>query len=150
MDNQLKGQRDGFWPCRSRSFLMEILHLIVYSYFLISPETDENEETYEQEKFAEIAEYLEQNLSEPITLEMLTKQFAINRNKLNAIFEKQASMTCLNYLLKLRMDLAMILLSKTELPVGEIGARVGFPDPNYFTKVFKSKTGKTPTKYRYP
>ncbi|MBR6986675.1 MAG: helix-turn-helix transcriptional regulator, partial [Clostridiales bacterium] len=116
----------------------------------ISPETEEDEETFEQEKFAEIAEYLEQNLCEPITLDMLTKQFAINRNKLNAIFEKQASMTCLNYLLKLRMDLAMILLSKTELPVGEIGTRVGFPDPNYFTKVFKSKTGKTPSKYRYP
>ncbi len=150
MDNQLKGQKDGFWPCRSRSFLMEILHFIVYSYFIISPDQEENEETYEQEKFAEIAEYLEQNMSEPITLEKLTKQFAINRNKLNAIFEKQASMTCLNYLLKLRMDLATILLSKTELPVGEIGARVGFPDPNYFTKVFKSKTGKTPTKFRYP
>lgn len=147
MDNQLKGQRDGYWPCRSRSFLIEILHFIVYSYYLIDPEEEYSEDS-DKEQFTRIAEYLELHLEENISLATITKEFAINRNKLNDIFMKQTSMTCLAYLLNLRLDLAKILLTKTELPIGEISDRVGYPDPNYFTKVFKENVGMTPSQYR--
>ena len=148
MDNELRGQKDGFWPCRSRSYLMEILHFVFYSFLLDIPVNGEEEMSSEQAEFTKIAEYLEQHLSEDITLGRLTSEFAINRNKLNALFMEQTSMTCLSYLLNLRMDLAKIMLSKTELPVGEISVRVGYPDPNYFTKVFREKTGKTPSQFR--
>ena len=147
MDNQLIGQRDGYWPCRSRSFLIEILHFIVYSYYLIDPEEEYSEDS-DKEQFTRIAEYLELHLEENISLATITKEFAINRNKLNDIFMKQTSMTCLAYLLNLRLDLAKILLTKTELPIGEISDRVGYPDPNYFTKVFKENVGMTPSQYR--
>ena len=147
MDNQLKGQRDGYWPCRSRSFLIEILHFIVYSYYLIDPEEEYSEDS-DKEQFTRIAEYLELHLEENISLATITKEFAINRNKLNDIFMKQTSMTCLAYLLNLRLDLAKIMLTKTELPIGEISDRVGYPDPNYFTKVFKENVGMTPSQYR--
>ena len=147
MDKELRGQKDGFWPCRSRSFLMEILHFVFYSFYMQNP--DENaEESGDQAEFAKIAEYLEQHMSEPISLSKLTTEFAINRNKLNELFMNHSSMTCMNYLLNLRIDLAKILLSKTELPIGEISSRVGYPDSNYFTKVFKDKTGKTPSAFR--
>ena len=142
---ELKGQRDGFWPCRSRSYLMEILYFIVYSYIEVSPDSEESNENAE---FSKITEYLNEHIDEQITLETLTKEFMINRNKLNEIFEKQASMTCLNYLMNLRIDLAKILLTKTELPITEISSRVGYPDANYFTKVFSKNTGMTPSKYR--
>ena len=148
MDNELRGHKDGFWPCRSRSYLMEILHFVFYSFLLDIPVNGEEEMSSEQSEFTKIAEYLEQHLSEDITLGKLTSEFAINRNKLNALFMEQTSMTCLSYLLNLRMDLAKIMLSKTELPIGEISVRVGYPDPNYFTKVFREKTGKTPSQFR--
>lgn len=148
MDNELRGQKDGFWPCRSRSYLMEILHFVFYSFLLDIPVNGEEEMSSEQAEFTKIAEYLEQHLSEDITLGKITSEFAINRNKLNALFMEQTSMTCLSYLLNLRMDLAKIMLSKTELPIGEISVRVGYPDPNYFTKVFREKTGKTPSQFR--
>lgn len=71
-----------------------------------------------------------------------------DRNKLNGLFVKHASMTCMAYLLNLRIDLAKILLTKTELPVNEISARVGYPDANYFAKLFRQETGMTPSQYR--
>ena len=148
MDKQLRGQKDGYWPCRSRSFMMEILHFIMYSFYAETAEDTESESDPDQEEFSKIAEYLEQHLGDHITLTKLTLKFAINRNKLNEIFEKQTSMTCLNYLMHLRVDLAKILLTQTELPIGEIGARVGYPDSNYFTKVFKENVGQTPSQYR--
>ncbi|MBO4449512.1 MAG: helix-turn-helix transcriptional regulator [Clostridiales bacterium] len=145
-EKELLGQRDGFWPCRSRSYLMELLYFIVYTLYRETPE----EESTEQDEFSKITEFLNEHIEEQITLETITKKFAINRNKLNALFEKHSSMTCMNYLQKLRIDLAKILLSKTEIPISEVSARVGFSDPNYFAKLFKKTTGVTPSKYRYP
>ena len=57
-------------------------------------------------------------------------------------------MTCHDYLLNLRLDLAKVMLTNTELPINEIGSRVGYPDANYFAKLFKNVTGRTPTQYR--
>lgn len=145
-EKELLGQRDGFWPCRSRSYLMELLYFIVYTLYRETPE----EETSDQDEFSMITEFLNEHIEEQITLDMITKKFAINRNKLNALFTKHSLMTCMNYLQKLRIDLAKILLSKTEIPISEVSSRVGFPDPNYFTKLFKKTTGVTPSKYRYP
>ena len=72
----------------------------------------------------------------------------LNKNKLNDLFMKQASMTCHDYLLTLRIDLAKSMLTNTELPINEIASRVGYPDAGYFAKIFKHVTGKTPSLYR--
>ena len=148
LDAQLKGQKDGFWPCRSRSFLMELLYFINYSYVIVSS-GDENDKNSELDvSFSQIVEYLNEHIGENINLERLTKEFLINRNKLNDIFVKESSMTCMNYLLKLRLDLAKVLLSTTQIPIGEVSARVGFEDSNYFAKVFKKHEGMSPKTFR--
>ena len=144
-EKELHGQKDGYWPCRSRSFLMELLFYIVYTFVEVSPESDVSPE---QDEFSKIAEFLNDHIDEPITVETVTKKFAINRNKLNDIFMKQASMTCHDYLLNLRLDLAKVMLTNTELPINEISSRVGYPDANYFAKLFKNVTGRTPSQYR--
>lgn len=145
---ELKDQRDGFWPCRSRSYLMEMLYYIFYSYIEEIHGTGESDESSDKAEFSRIADYLNEHIEEPITLETVTKEFNINRNKLNDLFMEQSSLTCMNYLQNLRMDLAKILLTKTDLPINEISSRVGYPDFNYFTKVFRKSVGKTPSRYR--
>lgn len=147
-ESELAGQKDGFWPCRSRSYFMELLFFITYSLLNAVPEEEESREEQERKEFASICEYLNENIEEKITLEMITSRFHINRNKLNDIFMKNTSMTCLSYLEGLRMDLAKIFLVRTELPIGEVSARVGFTDPVYFAKVFRKTYGKTPTEFR--
>ncbi|MBP5414778.1 MAG: helix-turn-helix transcriptional regulator [Lachnospiraceae bacterium] len=148
LDAQLKGQKDGFWPCRSRSFLMELLYFINYSYVIVSAGDDQEKNTETSVSFSEIVEYLNEHIGDSINLERLTKEFLINRNKLNDIFMKESSMTCMNYLLKLRLDLAKVLLSTTQIPIGEVSARVGFDDQNYFAKVFKKHEGMSPKAFR--
>ena len=145
MENELLSQRDGFWPCRSRSYLIEILFYIVYSFIEVAP--DENVSP-EQDEFSAITEYLNEHIDEQISVDTITKKFAINKNKLNDLFMKQASMTCHDYLLTLRIDLAKSMLTNTELPINEIASRVGYPDAGYFAKIFKHVTGKTPSLYR--
>lgn len=143
---ELSEQSDGFWPCRSRSYLMELLYNIKY----LCPAADfvDVREKTSGDMVGEIMQYLSEHISEKICLEDLVKEYSINRNLLNQIFVKETSMTCLNYLEKMRMGLAMTMLADTELQIAEISDRVGFDDPNYFGKVFKKHTGVTPSKYR--
>ena len=49
-----------------------------------------------------------------------------------------------HYLLGLKMDAAAQLLSTTTLSVAEIARAVGIEDENYFSRLFKRFTGKTP------
>ncbi len=79
---------------------------------------------------------------------MVTTEFNLNRNTLNKVCVEETGMTCMNFLAEHRMNLAKYWLSDTEIPVFEIAQRLGFEDPNYFNKVFRKATGKSPTKYR--
>lgn len=56
--------------------------------------------------------------------------------------------TFLERLTALRVENAMQRLCATSMSVNEIGRSVGYPDPNYFVKVFKRSTGMTPSEYR--
>ncbi len=40
------------------------------------------------------------------------------------------------------------LLAFTQLPVAEVGYRLGFSDPSYFSRRFRSVQGETPSQYR--
>ncbi len=146
IEKELTQQSDGFWPCRSRSYIMELLYFINYSLMQQGGLGQGN--TQQENDLAKVIEFFHEHINEPVTLEQLTKEFSLNRNKLNELFLKETSMTCLNYFMRLRIDLAKIMLMETELPVGEIGARVGFHDSNYFTKVFKKQVDMTPSEYR--
>lgn len=120
---ELGAQRDGYWPCRSRSYLMELLYFVAYSYNETGHELDYKLVASEYDEFSRIVEYLNEHIEDKITLDTLTRESGLNRNKLNALFLKKTSKTCLDYLLELRIELAKIMLTKTELPIGEISAR---------------------------
>ena len=51
------------------------------------------------------------------------------------------------YRFKKRITLAKELLAAGEFTVAQISAYIGFDDSAYFTRVFKAKTGFTPSQY---
>ena len=52
------------------------------------------------------------------------------------------------YLLSCRIGAAKRLLWDTEVPIAEVAERAGFGTQQYFGRVFKKATGKTPGAYR--
>lgn len=56
--------------------------------------------------------------------------------------------TWIDYITEYRIKKAKKLLLVTELSISDVGKSVGYPDSNYFTKVFKRVAGCTPTVYR--
>ena len=48
------------------------------------------------------------------------------------------------------MEQARKLLRDSRLSIGEIAARVGYPDPFHFSKTFKNSEGVSPSQFRQP
>ncbi|MBR5357930.1 MAG: helix-turn-helix transcriptional regulator [Clostridiales bacterium] len=140
---ELKLKHDGYWPCRSRSYFIELLYKLKYCY-IGNASTGENNAGF----VSRLYEYFNNHLNEKITLEMLTSEFGVNRNTLNKVCVEETGLTCLSFLNEHRMNLAKYWLSDTDIPVFEIAQRLSFDDPNYFNKVFRKATGKSPTQYR--
>lgn len=149
MDYELRVQHDGFWPCRSRSIFMELLYHLVYTCADRDLTVDNEKKTFSgNNNIEEIIRYLNEHIDESVSLKDIQKQFGINRTRLNEIFVEETSLTCMNYFINMRLQLAKIILSETEVPIGEISARVGYNDMNYFTRLFKKRVGVTPSQFR--
>ncbi|NLK95160.1 MAG: helix-turn-helix transcriptional regulator [Clostridiales bacterium] len=148
LNKELSEQIDTFWPCRSRSYFIELLFLINSS--LNKKEITTNNEIFNTDNtlIPQIICYLNEHISEKIVLDDISRKFLINRNKLNELFRNTTGLTCINYLLKMRMNLSLLLLTDTDLPISEIGERVGFLDTTYFIKTFRKFYNLTPAQYR--
>ncbi|MGH2354685.1 MAG: helix-turn-helix transcriptional regulator [Chloroflexota bacterium] len=60
------------------------------------------------------------------------------------LFRRETGMAPVEYLHRYRLQRARELLERTTLPVAEIAAPVGLPDPYYFSRAFKRREGVSP------
>ena len=95
-----------------------------------------------------VQDYLEEHLRHPLTRQSVAKRFRITPNYLSHIFRKSGSVGFNEYLTTVRMEKAKILLRGYDLKVKEIAHNCGFVDSNYFCRVFKRNTGRSPSEYR--
>lgn len=100
------------------------------------------------ESVAAIVTYLNNNYKEKITLEHLATMFTTNRTCLNDQFYKVTNLSIIDYLIKLRVNLAATMLRDTLIPISEIMSRVGFNDRSHFWRTFKKYTSLSPKEYR--
>ncbi len=148
LKDQLEKQNTSYWPCRSRSYLFEILIC------LARQEEDEeavnNVLRYEGRSnlAVDVIYYLQSYYNQKITVERLAEEFHTNRTTLLNDFKKYTGQSINNYLIQLRLMMASTLLRDTELTVDEICERFGFSDISYFSKVFKKRIAYTPSEYR--
>ncbi len=63
-------------------------------------------------------------------------------------FKTATGTTLIDYLQNLRIEEAKRLLESGQLPVDEISAEVSYEDPSFFRRLFKRRTGLTPSQYR--
>ncbi len=140
-------QKDNDWPCRSRTYLIEMLFLL--SRLLIIDETLESVELNKDPgETKEIILYLYTNYMNKITIQELTEKFHINRTSLTERFREITGYPVMEYLIRLRLYLASKMLKETLLPVSEIIERVGFSDLTHFGRMFKKNFGYSPSEYR--
>lgn len=92
--------------------------------------------------------YLESNYMNPnLTNAELAKQCKISEVYFRRIFTGYYNMTPKQFLIDIRINKAKQLLSEGALKINSIAAECGFSNQYHFSRVFKEKTGLTPTEY---
>ena len=92
--------------------------------------------------------YMAQHLNEPLQVSTLAAQASVSTSHYFALFKRQTGVAPIDYFIRLRMNHARELLDSTRQSIKEIAAEMGYDDPFYFSRVFKSVHQVAPAEYR--
>ena len=95
-----------------------------------------------------VMNYVNLNVSEPLTLKSLAAMCFISPSYLSALFKQETGTTLIDYINTQRVNRAAQLLVQNNHTIAAVAEEVGILDVNYFTKIFKKTLGVTPTRYR--
>ncbi|NDV23055.1 AraC family transcriptional regulator [Desulfovibrio sp. JC022] len=91
-------------------------------------------------------EYLNENLSEKVSLDELSQATGLSRYHLLRVFRKATGLPPHSYHLQLRIEHAKKLL-RSGMPFAETALQSGFSDQSHFSNTFRRYTGATPSQY---
>jgi AraC-like DNA-binding protein len=92
-------------------------------------------------------QYLTLQFTRPISIAHMSNMLGYHRTHLCKLFKQTTGLSPMQYLLKIRMERAELLLA-TPMTVDQISSSVGFSDALYFSKKFRKWRGQSPSEYR--
>ncbi len=91
---------------------------------------------------------ISKHISEGWTASNFASALSVSTGHLSRLCRAATGMGATAYIEQHQIQEACRLLAFTQLPVSEIGYRLGFIDPSYFSKRFRAARGQTPSDYR--
>lgn len=134
------------YELRVRAALSEIF-LILTRHIPDLGNTEAKSQT-EMDRIRQMLSFIQLRYTEPVSVQQIADSAFISRRECMRSFQRILGTSPIQYVIDLRLRKAKQLLLETDFPVMEIGARCGFPDQSYFTRVFREKTGVSPGKFR--
>lgn len=83
-----------------------------------------------------------------LSLGSVAEQLYINPSYLSRKFHEETGQRFVDYLISVRIEHAKNLLMVPELKVYRVGELIGYPNKRYFSKIFRERTGISPSEYR--
>jgi two-component system, response regulator YesN len=111
---------------------------------------DDIRAVYNQDRnvIAKAVHFINIHYHQDISLTDVSEYVHLSKNYFTHLFKKEAGESFVEYLTKLRMEKAKLLLQNSDLRTAEVGEAVGVFDSHYFSKVFKRNTGLSPTEFK--
>jgi AraC-like DNA-binding protein len=98
---------------------------------------------------ADCVRYIDANFCDPqINIEAMCTAAFVSVSSLQRAFSKHFGMSPKQYLIQLRMNHALELLTESEFSVREISSACGFTDEKYFSRAFKKRYGYPPSQLK--
>lgn len=92
--------------------------------------------------------YIQTNYDKNLTVKQVADYVGLNTSYFSHRFKKVMGVSFTSFLTKTRMDKAKSLLENRNLKTSHIAELVGIQDPRYFSKLFKSYIGSTPSEFK--
>lgn len=95
-----------------------------------------------------IVEYINLHYMEGLSLDSMADVVGTTPKYFSNYFKKEVGINFVDYLNQVRINHAKKYLRDTDLPIGEIGTKVGYLSPSTFTTTFRRYSGISPSEYR--
>ncbi len=92
--------------------------------------------------------WLEKNIQQPIVMDQVASTFGLSLRNFIRRFKSATDHTPIQYLQYLRIERAKHLLESSKLNFDQITQQVGYEDVNSFRRLFKDRTGLSPSEFR--
>lgn len=99
-------------------------------------------------KIAPALDYISKNYFKPITMQQLCKACNYSESSLRRYFLASVGITPFEYIEKVRIQMACILLKTTNCSVLDVSNKVGYSSLSSFNRQFKTITGMSPRMWR--
>ncbi len=113
--------------------------------------TETPKETHKQTRHANITagveEYLAERVRETISLQDTAQHFGYSVSNIQKIFKAVTGQSIIVYFNKLKLEEAKKLIAENNMTFSQIASYLGYSNPNYFSRIFKTTVGMTPTEY---
>jgi AraC family transcriptional regulator len=95
-----------------------------------------------------VINYIEDNLSARLNLDILSEKAGISKYHFCRIFKNHIGISPMKFIMSMRIAKAKALLKREDANISKIASSLGFNDLSSFTVQFKNVTGTTPIKFR--
>lgn len=102
----------------------------------------------ENSTILKVINYIRDNYSKDITLSEAANLVGVTPEYLSKLFYQQINVNFVVFLRNFRISIAKRMILSGKYRIQDIADNVGFKDPKYFNKVFKSVCGISPSEYK--
>lgn len=101
-----------------------------------------------RKRFSKLTTYIHQHLDAKISLHDLANMACLSPDYLSKQFLEVMGVRPMDYVNRIRIERAQMLLVTTDLPIKQIAEKVGIASNSYFSTLFKKQTLNTPEEYK--
>ncbi len=103
--------------------------------------------TYKAHVITNVQKYINNHVSEKLTLNEVAGVFGLSPNYLSILFKKNCGIGFSEYIAQAKVNRAKALLMEQDMKIYEAADQLGFESAFYFSKVFKKVTGISPREF---
>ena len=104
-------------------------------------------QNYQDELFERIIAYVENKISEPLTIAEICQQFSLSRSSLQLLFKNAVNQSPKKYISDMKLEKSCQMLRENKYTISEISLKLGYSSIHYFSNAFNQKYQISPSEF---